>query len=294
LIVLTGLSGSGKTVALHALEDQDFYCVDNLPAGLLQEFARTITCNEPGEEGAFIQVAVGIDARNRQSDLRKLPAVIKQLREDPDIHCQVFYLQADDEQLIARFSETRRRHPLAHDDRYSLQEAIQAERRMLEPMASLADLFLDSSQCNVHELRRQVLQRVGASNDRMSVMVESFGYKRGIPVDVDFAFDVRCLPNPHWDEVLRPFTGKDAPVAEFLAAQPLVQAMYADLQGFVDRWLPAFEAENRSYVTIGVGCTGGRHRSVYLAERLAEHLRGQRGEVLLHHRELDREQAKES
>ena len=293
LIVVTGLSGSGKTVALHALEDQDFYCVDNLPAGLLYEFARNITALDDGDSQPYRKVAVGIDARNRKSDLRKLPGVVRKLRKDPDIDCEVFFLQADDDCLITRFSETRRRHPLAHDSEYTLHEAIRAERKLLEPLAGMADLFLDSSQTNVHELRRQVLQRVGASNQNMSVMVESFGFKRGVPVDVDFVFDVRCLPNPHWDRSLRPYSGKDQPVAEFLAQQPMVSEMFGDIRDFIDRWLPRFEAENRSYVTIGIGCTGGRHRSVYLSERLVEHLRLSHDPVLLHHRELDREQGSE-
>lgn len=281
LVIVTGLSGSGKSVALRALEDLNFYCIDNLPVGLMESFARQMAGPEPD---LYRRVAVGIDARNRPEDIRRFPKTLQTLRE-ADLDCEVYFLQADDETLLTRFSETRRRHPLTSQD-YSLREAIARERRLLEPLADCADLFIDTSRTTIHELRQLVFRRLGHRGEGMSLLLESFAYKNGVPADVDMVFDARCLPNPHWDPALRPFTGRDRPVAEFLDGQEDAKALLDDICGFLERWLPHFEAEQRSYVTIGVGCTGGRHRSVYLAERLADHFRKHRSHVLTHHREL--------
>lgn len=281
LVIVTGLSGSGKSVALRALEDLNFYCIDNLPVGLMESFARQMTGPEPD---LYRRVAVGIDARNRPDDIRRFPETLQTLR-DADLECEVYFLQADDDTLLTRFSETRRRHPLTSED-YSLREAIARERELLEPLADCSDLFIDTSQTTIHELRQLVFRRLGQRGQGMSLLLESFAYKNGVPADVDMVFDARCLPNPHWDPALRPFTGRDGAVAAFLDQQEDAGKLLGDICNFLERWLPRFEAEQRSYVTIGVGCTGGRHRSVYLVERLADHFRQQRSHVLTHHREL--------
>lgn len=281
LVVVTGLSGSGKSVALRALEDLDFYCIDNLPAGLMHSFARQMSGPEPD---LYRRVAVGIDARNRPEDIRRFPEILRELR-GAALTCEVFYLHADDDTLLARFSETRRRHPLTAQG-LSLSEAIERERELLEPLAAEADLFVDTSDTSVHELRQLIFRRLGSHGEGLSLLLESFAYKHGVPADVDIAFDARCIPNPHWDPALRPYTGLDEPVIRFLDGEPLAQAMLADIRDFLERWLPRYEAEQRSYITVGIGCTGGRHRSVYLVDRLSEHFRAQRSRVITHHAEL--------
>lgn len=281
LVIVTGLSGSGKSVALRALEDLDFYCIDNLPVGLMQSFARQMA--GPGPD-LYRRVAVGIDARNRPEDIRRFPDTLETLR-GADLECEVYFLQADDDTLLSRFSETRRRHPLTSQG-YSLREAIERERTLLEPLADCADLFIDTSRTTIHELRQLVFRRLGGRGGTMSLLLESFAYKNGVPADVDIVFDARCVPNPHWDPDLRPFTGRDRPVADFLDGDGDAAALFDDMSRFLERWLPRYEAEQRSYVTVGVGCTGGRHRSVYFVERLADHFRSQRGQVLTHHRDL--------
>jgi len=281
LVIVTGLSGSGKTVALRALEDLNFYCIDNLPAGLMPSFARQMT--GPGPE-LYRRVAVGIDARNRPEDIRRFPQTLDTLRE-AQLDCEVFYLNAEDDTLLARFSETRRRHPLTSEG-VSLTQAISRERDLLEPLAACGDLFIDTTHTSVHELRRQIFERIGSRGAVMSLLLESFAYKHGIPPDVDIAFDARCISNPYWDPELRPYTGLDEPVRRFLDGDGAAQDLLGDIREFLDRWLPRYEAEQRSYVTVGVGCTGGRHRSVYLVESLARHFRARRDNVLVHHREL--------
>ena len=281
LVIVTGLSGSGKSVALRALEDLNFYCIDNLPVGLMQSFARQMTGPEPD---LYRRVAVGIDARNRPEDIRRFPDTLETLRR-AELECEVYFLQADDDTLLSRFSETRRRHPLTSRG-YSLREAIKRERELLEPLADCADLFIDTTNTTIHELRELVFRRLGHRGATMSLLLESFAYKNGVPADVDIVFDARCVPNPHWDPELRPFTGRDRPVAGFLDDNDNARALLADMVRFLERWLPHYEAEQRSYVTVGVGCTGGRHRSVYFVERLADHFRAQRSHVLTHHRDL--------
>jgi len=281
LVIITGLSGSGKSVALNTLEDLGYYAIDNLPVFLLRELANCLLRDPPP---ALERTAVGIDARNVSGNLGELPGLVKDMRAQ-GMDCQILFLDARDETLIKRFSETRRKHPLA-DREHSLEEAMGLERRMLEPVLSNADLHIDTTHTNVHQLRDQVRTRLDQSGDGMSILLMSFGFKHGVPPDVDFVFDVRCLPNPHWQPDLRPLTGRDEPVARFLETSPGVQDMVSDLAGFLDRWIPAFEADARSYLTIGIGCTGGQHRSVYITEQLGKHLAGRNRASLVRHREL--------
>jgi UPF0042 nucleotide-binding protein len=284
LLIVSGLSGAGKTVALRTLEDIGYYCIDNLPLFLLRELAlglRRTPLGIPGEtrDGA----AVGIDARNQPDFLADLPRLIEELR-DQGIDCRVLFLHADTHTLIKRFSETRRKHPLTGDD-LSLAEAIVRECELLEPLGKIAEIRVDTTHTNVHELRDLVRERL-AGAVQASVLLQSFGFKNGVPEGVDFVFDVRCLPNPHWQETLRPLTGRDEPVIAFLERSPEVGQMCADLQQFLGRWIPRFETDGRSYLTIAVGCTGGRHRSVYLVEALARQLNAASHRVLVRHREL--------
>jgi UPF0042 nucleotide-binding protein len=281
LLVITGLSGSGKSIALHTLEDLGYYCIDNLPVFLLEDLARRLI---DGCDPAFERTAVGIDARNAPGSLGDLPGLVNELRSR-GAECQIIFLDARTDTLIKRFSETRRKHPLADSTR-PLQEALRLERKLLEPVLSSADLHIDTTHTNVHQLRDQVRTRVEASATGAAIQLMSFGFKHGVPRDVDFIFDVRCLPNPHWQPELRPLTGRDQAVAAFLETSPAVQAMADDLRGFLDRWVPAFEADGRIYLTIALGCTGGQHRSVYMAERIGRHLAKQGRAVLIRHREL--------
>ncbi|QKT02917.1 RNase adapter RapZ [Ectothiorhodospiraceae bacterium 2226] len=281
LYIVSGLSGAGKSVALHVLEDLNVYCIDNLPVGLLPAFAQQIT---GGLLQAHQRAAVGIDARALPEDLRHFPAMLEQL-EAQGLEIEIFFLEADEPTLLKRFSETRRKHPLTNE-RIPLAEAIRDERRVLEPISSRADLRLDTSRTTVHQLRDLIRERVTDEDGTMSLLFQSFGYKHGIPADVDFVFDVRCIPNPHWEPQLRSLTGLAPEVVEFLERDPRVTRMYEDLRGFLERWIPQFEDDNRSYMTVAVGCTGGQHRSVYLIERLARHFRTTRKRVLTRHREL--------
>jgi UPF0042 nucleotide-binding protein len=282
LVVVSGMSGSGKTIALRMLEDLDYYCVDNLPTALMPAFVDAVTQAQPG---LHPRLAVGIDVRNRPEDLVRLPEILGDLARH-GIEQRMIFLDARDEVLFKRYSDTRRRHPLTGEG-LSLNDAIVRERRLLRPVAAIAERVIDTSDLNVHQLRRLVATELGLTGGPLSLLFESFAYKRGVPADADFVFDARCLPNPHWDARLRPLSGKDAAVRDWLLAKPDVGAYLADVQSFLDRWLPRFEAENRSYVTICIGCTGGRHRSVYLCERLAEHFRATREQVLTFHRELE-------
>ncbi len=280
LICVSGLSGAGKSVVMHALEDLGYYCVDNLPLGLLEALAA-----ELGSHGAHARAAVGIDARNPGAPWQQVTAILEAIAARR-VAVEVIFLEASDEVLIARFSETRRRHPLS-GGATSLREAIERERELLAPLRDRADLRIDTSRTRLHDLRAMVVQRIDRRPaGRLSLLFESFAYRAGLPGDADMVFDVRCLPNPYWEPALRPLSGRDPEVVRFLSRQPLVAEMIADLTGLLEPWIPRFEAENRAYLTVAVGCTGGRHRSVYVAERLAEHFREQRPEVLLRHREL--------
>ncbi len=282
-LIVSGISGSGKTIALNTLEDQGFYCVDNLPAGLVRDFAaQTSPTSAPNEAGQ--RVAIGIDARNRPSDLQQIPAVLSDLAAAGSEVTLVF-LESSDEILLKRYSETRRRHPLSRDG-LSLKEAIARERALMHPIASLADLVIDTTELNVHQLRRRIITDLGLGAAGLSVLFESFAYKKGLPPDADFVFDARSLPNPHWDARLRPLSGRDSQVRDWLSLQTDVQAYLSDLKTFLERWLPPGDSSERSYVTVAVGCTGGRHRSVYLVEALALHFAGTRESVMSFHREL--------
>ncbi len=281
LVIVSGLSGSGKSVALHTLEDLGYYCIDNLPAGLLTVLALELSLAPSPVQKA----AVGIDARNLPQALQQFSQILEQLKQR-GISSEILFLTCETETLIKRFSETRRRHPLSSGGA-SLAEAVEQERVLLEPIAQRADLFIDTSQTNIHQLRDLVLSRVAReSKTRLSLLFESFGYKHGIPRDADFVFDARCLPNPHWQPELRPLSGRDNAVAAYLESDPLVTQMDQQLCNFLEQWIPAFEAGNRSYLTIAVGCTGGQHRSVYLVERLARHFQTQYPNVVTRHREL--------
>ncbi|MEA3278896.1 MAG: RNase adapter RapZ [Pseudomonadota bacterium] len=282
LVVVSGLSGSGKSVALHTLEDLGYYCIDNLPLFLLRELAVGL---EEASGTLPSNTAVGIDARNQPERLQELPGLVAELRQRA-FDCRVLYLEAQAETLIKRFSETRRKHPLTAEDR-PLAEAIEFERKLLEPILSDADLRIDTTHTNVHQLRDLVRDRLGDDvPHQVSVLIETFGYKHGVPQDVDFVLDVRCLPNPHWQPELRPLTGLDAAVVEFLEGTAEVGEMRDDIAHFFDRWIPRFEADGRSYLTIAVGCTGGQHRSVYMGEALRRHFEAGNRKVMIRHREL--------
>ncbi len=281
LIVLSGMSGSGKTVALRALEDLDFYCVDNLPAALIPRLVKALG----GRHGEHRRIAVGVDARNRVEDLEQIPHMLSQLASEGIVSHLVF-VDSRDDVLIKRYSETRRRHPLSAEG-LSLADAIAKERRLVRNLRGIAEAVIDTSDINVHELRRMIATRYAEASEGLSLLFESFAYKRGLPLDADFTFDARCLPNPHWDRALRPLTGRDAPVRDFLDSQALAGEYLQDVTAFLETWLPRFGNDDRSYVTVCIGCTGGRHRSVYLAEKLAEHFRPGNHEVLTFHRELD-------
>jgi RNase adapter protein RapZ len=279
LVIVSGLSGSGKSVALHMLEDLDYYCVDNIPAGLLPMFiSHTVHSHEP----IYGYTAVGVDARNRPSEISSVPTLVDELRSAA-VACEVLFLRADEETLLKRYSETRRRHPLSREG-LGLAEAIRQERELLEPIADSADLIIDTSRTSVHELRELIRQRVGGRIEgRMSILFESFAYRHGVPGDADFVFDVRSLPNPYWEPGLAGLTGRDAAVVEYLERHPIVARMFADLVGFLEHWIPELIRTNRSYLTIAVGCTGGQHRSVYLVERLAHHFSSRYAQVHTRH-----------
>ena len=267
LVVLSGLSGSGKSVALNALEDAGYYCIDNIPVALLQSFVDETL---PQQDPAFSRVALCADARNA-ADIPRLPLLVQELRK-AGIACEVIFLQADGDVLLSRFSETRRKHPLT-TGRVSLTEALERESRLLEPIVDIADLVVDTSATNVHELRRLIGNRVASrAQGKLSILLESFGFKHGLPADADFVFDVRCLPNPYWEPELRALTGRDRPVREYLGKQPQVQAMVDDIAEFLQRWIPRYKKTQRAYLTVAIGCTGGQHRSVHVAEAVAERL----------------------
>lgn len=281
LLIVSGLSGSGKSIALQALEDLGYYCIDNLPASLLPHFTEQLT----GSLNAVpTQTAVGIDARNR-AFLDALPLALARL-DQLEVKYRIIFLEADENVLVKRYKETRRRHPLT-DKNTPLLEGIRLERKLLEPLSFNPALRIDTTHTTPHELRTRVQDFAGSGGaGGMTLLFESFGYKKGTPTDADFVFDVRCLPNPHWQPELRPHTGRDPQVAAFLERHAEVQQMFDDLRGLLERWLPGFEAERRSYMTIAVGCTGGQHRSVYLVEKLAAYFSGKGTKTQIRHREL--------
>ncbi|MFZ2509246.1 MAG: RNase adapter RapZ [Steroidobacteraceae bacterium] len=284
LVVVSGLSGSGKSVALNMLEDLGWYCIDNIPAGLVQGLvAHSVQTDEP----IYRRLAVGLDARNRPADLASIPALMADLGK-AGLRCDILYLHAEDEVLLRRYAETRRRHPLAGAGR-SLADAIAEERGLLHPLIDSADLVIDTSRMSVHELRDLVVLRVEPQGQgRLSILFESFGFKHGAPGDADFVFDARTLPNPYWEPALQALTGRDGPVIEFLEASPQVHRMADDLVRFLEGRIKDYETANRGYLTVAIGCTGGQHRSVYLTERLAVHFRQHYPQLLVRHNALPR------
>jgi len=281
LVLVSGLSGGGKTTALHALEDLGYNCVDNLPAALLPEFARHLM----SDPVLYSRVSLGIDARARGPELQSIPDWLDQLTAS-GLPNQLLFLTANTGAIIKRFSETRRRHPLTQD-RHALPEAIEREKTLLRPLQVRADWVIDTSDINIHQLRRQVWNCIDAEEQPMTIVLESFAFKRGVPQDVDFLFDARHLPNPYWKEELRNLSGLNAVVRQWLEQDESVEIFFNDILGLLQRWLPEIRKSPRSYVTIGIGCTGGLHRSVYLADRLTTSLRKQFSPVVLHHREIE-------
>ena len=287
LVVVSGLSGSGKSVALAMLEDLQWYTLDNVPARLLALVVGELV---DSEDAKFERLAIGLDARPRAEDL----PVIRNLMEDlraRGLRCQLIYLHATENVLVQRYLDTRRRHPHtpAQAGDRTLASAIQYEQELLAPLAESADLVLDTTATSVHELRDIIRNKVADQpRNQVALQFESFGFREGVPKDADFVFDARFLPNPYWEPQLRPLTGRDAPVAEFLAASPTMEAYIGDLTRFLGSWIGNIEAANRSYLTIAVGCTGGRHRSVYIVERLAEHFREAFPGVTVRHASLER------
>lgn len=280
LVIISGRSGSGKSTALHVLEDEGFYCIDNLPAGLLGPLVEQMQQNGyPVTKG----IAISIDARNTGRDLALFPDMLETARKY--VSCEVIYLDASRPTLIKRFSETRRKHPLS-DNNTDLTGAIEAEKNLLAPIADLASLTINTSNLNLYQLRDLVLERVVRhANVGLSLLFLSFGYKHGIPVDADLVFDVRCLPNPFWQPELRGYSGRDLPVVEFLDKEEEVQMMMNDIKTFLQSWLPSFK-KNRRYLTVAIGCTGGQHRSVYLCEKLQQYFYSEYENTQVRHREL--------
>lgn len=281
LIIVSGRSGSGKSTALRTLEDAGYHCVDNLPVGLLSDLVSRYANAFPG---AISKIAVCIDARS--PGLEEFPELLIELRQQ-GVDTQVLYLDALSPTLVKRFSETRRRHPLTGAD-IDLREAIDKEDVILASVADLASLTIDTTKISSKNLSEQVVNRVleneGAS---ISLLFRSFGFKHGIPVDTDFVFDLRCLPNPHWQPMLRPLSGLHEEVAKYLESKSLVNEMFADITNYLEGWIPRFADNDRVYLTIGIGCTGGQHRSVYMADRLKNHFAASFDQVLVRHRELD-------
>ncbi|HSR02771.1 MAG TPA: RNase adapter RapZ [Methylophilaceae bacterium] len=277
LIIITGLSGSGKSVALRALEDSGFYCIDNLPATMLPLISHHV------EASLYHQVAISIDSRS--ASLESLPSAIDQLRSSGS-QVDLLFLESNVETLVNRFSETRRKHPLS-DEETTLAESIVHERELLSDLSHLS-CRIDTSNINANTLRNYVRELIKQPPNKMSLLFTSFGFKKGIPLDADLVFDVRSLPNPHYDKVLRPLTGKDEPVISFLRNTPMALEMLVDIQQYIEKWLSSFEKDNRSYLTVAIGCTGGQHRSVYFVEELSRHFKKSKHKVIVRHRELDK------
>ena len=282
LILVSGLSGSGKSVALHVLEDLGYYCIDNLPAALLKAVISEVTSSN-GKSTNLI--AVGIDARNSPENLETLPQIVAELQKQ-GIQSELLFLQSSDEVLLKRYSESRRRHPLAEHGT-ALRAAITSERELLSEVLNAADLVIDTSRTSIYELADVIRERIDRrQTTALSVLIQSFGFKNGIPSDADFVFDLRCLPNPYWTLELRGLTGRDKEVSDFLDAQPAFIDMYDDILAFLRRWIPEYNDVQRSYLTVAIGCTGGQHRSVYMTDKLAAALRESHDPVLTRHNEL--------
>ncbi len=282
LVIVSGQSGSGKTVALRTLEDAGYFCVDNLPVSLLAEFIDTTIQATPA---LYDQVAVAIDARSGVDDVDRLDDAINQIKT-LNITTEMLYLTSDTKKLVSRFSETRRKHPLSRQG-LPLVEAIHLEQNLLQNIFANADLIIDTTALNVHQLRRTIIQRLlPDTGAELAILVQSFGFKHGLPNDTDFVFDVRCLPNPHWENALKELTGRDDAVIEYLEDFTEVGDMCNSIIDFLKTWIPCFEQENRSYMTISIGCTGGQHRSVYLVEKIASALQVSCYNASVHHRDM--------
>ncbi|MCI0748977.1 MAG: RNase adapter RapZ [Nevskiales bacterium] len=279
LVIVSGLSGAGKTVALKQYEDLGYYCIDNLPLGLLGPLSLRALKNV-----RYRRLAVGMDARASPREIEQFPRTLSRWRTR-GVDVQVVFLTAHDEAILRRYGETRRTHPLTGDG-LSLIGAIRRERTLLESIAELADVTIDTSSLNLHELREAIRARMPERSAGLSLILMSFGYRNGLPEGADFVFDVRCLPNPHWSAELRPLDGRAAAVAAFLEKTPDVQNLLRDILGFLQAWLPRFQNQDRAYVTVAVGCTGGQHRSVYIVETLAAALRERYPSVVVTHKEL--------
>jgi UPF0042 nucleotide-binding protein len=280
LIIVSGLSGAGKSIVLNTLEDSGFYCIDNLPMAMLPTLASEMTRND----SVYSYVAVGIDVRNVSTDLKKFDETINKIR-DNDVDVELLFVEASNNALLKRYSETRRKHPLSSEN-VTLADAIDRERKLMSNISEMADLHIDTTQTNVHQLRDTILHRIGKDKGDISILFQSFGYKYGIPYDADFIFDVRCLPNPHWEPELRKLTGQDGEVISFLKQHDSVNKMIEYIREFMERWLPEFRSDNRRYLTVSIGCTGGQHRSVYIATILSDYFRKIYDNVQTRHRDI--------
>jgi UPF0042 nucleotide-binding protein len=282
LTIISGRSGSGKSTVLHVLEDHGYYCIDNLPASLLISLANRITAGA----AEIPNVAVSIDARNSSTDLQQAPMMIKELKARK-LLIEIIFLDANSQTLLQRFSESRRKHPLTTET-LGLTEAIDQESELLESISIMASLSIDTSSMSQHQLRDTIKNRLfDSTQNSLALQFQSFGYKNGVPVDADIVYDVRCLPNPYWDTTLRSLTGLDSPVVSYLDSQEEVQEMSKDIAAYLLKWLPSFELNNRSYITVALGCTGGQHRSVYLCEKLSQEFSANYSNVQTRHRELN-------
>jgi UPF0042 nucleotide-binding protein len=282
LIIVSGLSGSGKSIALDTLEDCGYYCIDNLPVTLLEDFISHVML---ADKKTYAKTAIGIDARNQSESLLNFSESLRVIH-NKGIACEIIFMQAEESTLLKRYSETRRKHPLT-DFNIPLKEALKIEKEMLTPVARHASVVIDTSRTHYHQLRELIRDQIGERDFKhISLQFQSFGFKHGVPLDADFVFDARSLPNPHWIPELRPLTGKDQPVVDFLKNQALVAELYQDITQFLERWIPRFETEGRSYLTVAIGCTGGQHRSVYLVDLLATQFRSPYLNVIIRHREL--------
>ncbi|OQW72936.1 MAG: RNase adaptor protein RapZ [Proteobacteria bacterium ST_bin11] len=282
LVIVSGLSGSGKSIALDTLEDCGYYCIDNLPITLLEDFVNHVMLRDPA---TYSKTAIGIDARNRNQKLADFPESLNFIRSK-GIDCELVYMEADENIILKRYSETRRRHPLTTESR-PLREALEIEREIVRPLATHADIVIDTSFTHYHQLRDLLKNRLGEKGkSSLSILFQSFGFKYGIPLDADFVFDARSLPNPYWAPELRGLTGKHSEVIDFLQNEAIVKEFLHDIGFFIGRWAPRFESDNRSYLTIAIGCTGGQHRSVYLVEALSTHFQTITPNVIVRHREL--------
>ena len=283
LVIVSGLSGAGKSVAINTLEDNDFYCIDNMPLSMLPTCIQHLTTSA---QSFYEKIAISIDARNISQDIYTFTGILNQLKKQA-IDIEFIYLEADDKTLIQRYSETRRKHPLTKNG-LPLVEAINMEKQVLGEVSLLADLRIDTTLLNVHQLRAIIIERVCRKKSaKLTVLLQSFGFKRGVPNDSNYVFDVRCLPNPFWEQRLRKLTGQDPEVIDFLQSHTEVRQMITSIGDFIVHWLPLFIKENRSYLSISIGCTSGQHRSVHIAEYLADRFKHPDGQqVSVRHRDL--------